>query len=132
MKIKGVGNLSKKAIDRISQAYQLWGDNVTMQVRQRYLPRWCEICGVTDPMEIDYENPYVKIEFYLADFRILNSIKKEEGRLKFFELIGPDATQVYLTHKEPNGMMYTDLEHNHVASAVRRACKKATGHKNTN
>lgn len=124
-------DLGKRAIDRISQAYDSWGDAVTVQVRQRYLARWCEICGVTDPMLIDYENPFVKIEFYLADFRILNSIKKEKGRQKFFELIGPDATYVYLNHKEPDGTSYRDLEHNHVARAVTGALKKVKGNKTT-
>lgn len=123
--------LGRKAIERISQAYDSWGDMVTMQTRQKYLQRWCEICGVTDPMQIDYENPFVKIEFYLADFRILNSIKKEKGRQAFFELIGPKATEVYLTYTEEDGTSYRDLEHNHVATAIKRACKRSTKRKST-
>lgn len=121
--------LTKRAVERISEAYDAWGDMVTQRTREKYLPRWCEICGVSDPMQIDYNNPFVKIEFYLCDFRILKSIKKEAGRQKFYELIGPEATQVYLTYTESDGTSYRDLEHNHVATAVRRACQRVTGKK---
>lgn len=118
--------LTKRAVARISEAYQSWGDTVTMKTREKYLERWMEVCGVSDPMQIDYENPFVKIEWWLCDFRILNSIKKEKGRQEFYKLIGEEATQVYLNYVGENGVRYTDLEHNHVATAVRRACQRAT------
>lgn len=41
--------------------------------RQQWIDngRWCKICGVDDPKDIDYSNPYVNLEWFLCDVRVV-------------------------------------------------------------
>lgn len=41
------------------------------QTRMKYLPRWAKLCGVEDYKDIDYSNPYVHLEWFLCDPRML-------------------------------------------------------------
>ena len=46
----------------------------TSQVRAKWLDRWMEICGVDDPEKIDYDNPYVHLEWLLCDTRVTSKL----------------------------------------------------------
>lgn len=52
------------------------------------LQRWAEYCGVDDPDKIDYENPMVKIEYWLCDFKLYD-LALEDPKL-FCETLGCD------------------------------------------
>ncbi|MBR6911818.1 MAG: hypothetical protein IKN41_08185 [Candidatus Methanomethylophilaceae archaeon] len=54
-----------------------WGQHAA-STRAKYLDRWCRLCGVDDPKDIDYDNPYVHLEWFLCDPRYL--IKLTSGK----------------------------------------------------
>lgn len=43
---------------------------MTAKVRSKWTDRWMQICGVDTPDEIDYDNPYVHLEWILCDMGI--------------------------------------------------------------
>ena len=45
-------------------------DEVTAKVRSKWTDRWMRICGVDTPDGIDYDNPYVHLEWILCDMNI--------------------------------------------------------------
>jgi len=45
-------------------------DDLTAKVRGKWTSRWMQICGADSPDEIDYDNPYVHLEWILCDMRI--------------------------------------------------------------
>lgn len=58
--------LKEKIVDGIEAGY----DRKVAQIRATQLPRWRGICGVETDSEIDYDNPYVHLEWFLCDFRV--------------------------------------------------------------
>lgn len=96
---------------------------VTANMRQKNLAQWCEYCGVNNPSEIDYENPQVKIEFYLCDPYYSLNLNKEEVRQEFYTILGPDVTDYYLNHTDDGGNTYRDLENGAIKTAIKSKAK---------
>ena len=56
--------------DRVRFELDMKHDQYTAQTRAHWTERWMEICGVQTPEEIDYDNPYVHLEWLLCDLRV--------------------------------------------------------------
>lgn len=98
---------------------------VLAQIRAKHYPRWCELCGVEDPKDIDYNNPFVKIEWLLCDPAWLHAIKTPKGVNEFLERLGdPEAQDIYLNYVDDEGGSYRDLERNQFASRLRKSLGK--------
>lgn len=100
-----------KRITKIKASADVKKGDVLFQVRSRQFPRWIEVCGVDDYTEIDYDNPFVKIEWLLSDPAWLHAIKSEKGRHEFKErLDDPLAWYIFTSYRdEETGQGYWDL-----------------------
>lgn len=89
---------------------QISKDNTVASIRKHWLRNWMEYSGVDDPEEIDYENPFVKIEWLLSDPLWLHAIKNEKGRQEFKERLNdPLAWWIFCNYKpEDGGKSYWD------------------------
>lgn len=96
-------------------------DSVLNRTRANYHAQWMEVCGVDTVDEIDYENPFVKIEWLLCDPGWLHAIKSEQGRQEFKERLNdPLAWWIFTSYRdEENGSGYWDLTQNTIVHQVR-------------
>lgn len=115
-----------KIVDNVKIQMDMRKGDILTQVRSKYLARWMDVCGVDSPEDIDYDNPFVKIEWLLCDPGWLHAIKSKKGREQFLErLDDPLAKWIYLYYSdEETGDSYRDLEKNHFARDLRRALSK--------
>lgn len=61
---------SKRVAKRVNAELDLNHEKYTASTRMKWMERWMEICG-TDTVEgIDYDNPYVHLEWLLCDLRV--------------------------------------------------------------
>ena len=103
-------------------------DNVTVQVRSRFLDQWCEICGVTDPMDIDYNEPHVAIEYLLCDpvnIKLLRSKNQDDKQLVYSQMTD-EMLYIYF-NEEDNGTRYCDIETRSMSKLVRGGKNKKKG-----
>lgn len=103
-------------------------DNVTVQVRSRFLDQWCEICGVTDPMDIDYNEPHVAIEYLLCDpvnIKLLRSKNQDDKQLVYSQMTD-EMLYIYF-NEEDNGTRYCDIETRSMSKLVRGDKNKKKG-----
>ena len=56
--------------DRIRFEMDMNHEKYVADIRAKWLGRWMEICGVDNPDDIDYDNPYVHLEWLLCDPRV--------------------------------------------------------------
>lgn len=89
-------------------------DYTLYQIRQKYHSRWMEVSGALTIDDIDYSNPFVKIEWLLCDPGWLHAIKSKRGREKFKDrLDDPLAWWIFCNYKdESDGSSYWDLTKN--------------------
>ena len=115
-----------KIVEEITYKLNEKKGGVLAQVRAKHYPRWCEVCGVTDPADIDYSNPFVKIEWLLCDPGWLHAIKTPKGVEEFLNrLDDPLAKWIYLNYKdEETGDSYRDLEKNRFASELKKSLSR--------
>ena len=100
-------------------------DNVSFQVRSRFLDQWCDYCGVTDPKDIDYNEPHVAIEYLLCDpvnIKLIRS-KNTDDKMKVYCQFTEEMMNIYM-NEEQNGVRYCDLETRSMTSLVRGNKKK--------
>ena len=115
-----------KIVDEVKFQLENKKGSVLANVRAKHHARWMQVCGVTEVEDIDYDNPFVKIEWLLCDPAWLHAIKSEKGREEFLErLDDPLAKWIYLYYAdEETGDSYRDLENNRFASELRRQMLK--------
>ena len=100
-------------------------DSVSFQVRSRFLDQWCDYCGVTDPKDIDYNEPHVAIEYLLCDpvnIKLIRS-KSMDDKMKVYCQFTEEMMNIYM-NEEQNGVRYCDLETRSMTSLVRGNKKK--------
>lgn len=117
-KAKAIKKFSKDKIDDLH-------DNVSLQVRAKFLDDWCEICGVDDPKDIDYNEPHVAIEFLLCDpvnIKLLRSKRIEDKQMVYSQMT-EEMLNIYF-NEEQNGTRYCDLETRSMVSLARGKKKK--------
>ncbi len=61
---------SKKVADRIRMELEMNHERYSARTRMQWMERWMEICGTDTPEGIDYDNPYVHLEWLLCDLRV--------------------------------------------------------------
>lgn len=100
-----------KRIAKIKSSADVKKSDVLFRIRSQQYPRWIEVCGVDDYTEIDYDNPFVKIEWLLSDPAWLHAIKSEKGREEFKKrLDDPLAWYIFTSYRdEETGQGYWDL-----------------------
>ena len=64
------GSGPKGVKDQIDLYLDAHYDELTAKVRQKWFPRWMQITGASTPEDIDFDNPYVHLEWILCDMRI--------------------------------------------------------------
>ena len=117
--IEGVG--SKKSITRKVKDFARnytseQHDRQCAQVRAKFLNRWAQICGVEpdengnyDHSKIDYENKWVKIEWYMCDpailFKLGNTKTRDEGRA----MLPEDCRETYFETGPENDRPYCEV-----------------------
>ena len=57
--------------ERIVMRMEETHDANTAKVRAQFLEHWMEVCGVDSVDKIDYDNPYVHLEWFLCDFKMI-------------------------------------------------------------
>ena len=117
-KAKAVKQLGKDKLNDMN-------DNVSFQVRSRFLDQWCDYCGVTDPKDIDYNEPHVAIEYLLCDpvnIKLIRS-KNRDDKMKVYCQFTEEMMNIYM-NEEQNGVRYCDLETRSMTSLVRGNRKK--------
>lgn len=121
-----------KIIKNLKVKAQMKGDEVLANIRSKNLGRWCEVCGVTDPIDIDYDNPFVKIEWLLSDPGWLHSIKSEKGREEFKQRLNdPLAWYIFCHYRdEETGDRYWDLTRNTLSYEMEHRYKRMRKRKN--
>lgn len=95
-------------------------DNVAFQVRAKFLEQWCDYCGVTDPNDIDYNEPHVAIEYLLCDpvnIKMIRS-KNPDDKAKVYCQFTEEMLFIYF-NEEQNGVRYCDLETKSMTSLAR-------------
>lgn len=106
-------------------AVKTWKDDklntVLNRTRANYHARWMEVCGVDSVDKIDYDNPFVKIEWLLCDPGWLHAIKSEKGREEFKERLNdPLAWEIFTSYRdEEDGSSYWDLTQNTIVHQVK-------------
>lgn len=66
--------LKEKMLDKLEES----SDENAAKVRYKFGPRWMKLCGVDRWEDIDWDNPYVHLEWFLCDWRMLG--KLTDGR----------------------------------------------------
>lgn len=121
LKAKAVKQLGKDKLNQMN-------DNVTIQVRAKFMDAWMDYCGVDDPMDIDYNEPHVAIEFLLCDpvnIKLIRS-KKMEDKQKVYDQFTDEMMWIYF-NEEQNGVRYCDLETQGLVKLARGGKKKNKG-----
>lgn len=112
-KAKAIKQMSKDKLNDMN-------DNVSFQVRSRFLDQWCDYCGVTNPKDIDYNEPHVAIEYLLCDpvnIKLIRS-KNPDDKMKVYCQFTEEMMNIYL-YEEQNGVRYVDLETKSMVSLAR-------------
>lgn len=73
-------------------------DQIMVEKRKSMEPHFCELSNCTDPKDIDYSIPEVKILWVLSDMRWLAKMKNQKGRLAFRQEFGAELYDYYM-HK---------------------------------
>lgn len=60
-------------------------------IRANRMYDFCEMCGVGDPANIDYDNPHVKINWLLCDPVNLRMVTNPKHRQKFYDLLDEET-----------------------------------------
>ena len=95
-------------------------DQVAFQVRAKFLDQWCDYCGVTDPKDIDYNEPHVAIEYLLCDpvnIKLIRSKNPDDKMLVYCQFT-EEMMNIYM-NEEQNGTRYCDLETRSMTSLAR-------------
>ena len=79
--------------------------------RKKLMKRWCKMCGVRRPADIDFTNPTVHLEYILCDTRYQLMVAQPETRQNFLDILTDAEREVYLNAVDDYGNRYTDLEH---------------------
>lgn len=119
-KAKAVKQMGKDKLEDVN-------DQVTFEVRSRMLDQWCDYCGVTDPKDIDYNEPHVAIEFILCDpvnIKLIRS-KNPADKMLVYSQFTDEMMNIYL-NEEQNGVRYCDLETRSLTSLARGKLGKRT------
>lgn len=112
-KAKAVKQMGKNKLNDMN-------DQVSMKVRAKFLDQWCEYCGVTDPKDIDYNEPHVAIEFLLCDpvnIKLIRSKNPADKMLVYCQFT-EEMMNIYM-NEEQNGTRYCDLESRSMTSLIR-------------
>lgn len=73
-----IAKLKAAVVDKMEDQY----DTMSANIRIKYFPRWRQICNVERDEDIDFNNPYVHLEWMLCDPRVIGRLtggKKEEA-----------------------------------------------------
>ena len=122
LKIKAMKEMGRDRIDRMH-------DDVSFQVRAKYLGQWCEYCGVDNPNDIDYNEPHVAIEWLLCDpvnIKLIRSKKKEDKQIVYDQMT-PEMLEIYFNEQSETGTRYCDLENVGLVKAIKGGKKKNKG-----
>lgn len=89
---------------------------------EKMIDEYCKECGVTDPNDIDWDNPVVAVAHLLNDplYRhyIIHGSSKQKQQV--FDLMTPQMLDVYYNYVGDNGGRFCDLE----SRKGRKECKK--------
>lgn len=105
-------------------------DDVSFNIRARYLGQWCEYCGVDNPNDIDYNEPHVAIEYLLCDpvnIKLIRSKNKDDKQLVYSQMT-EEMLYIYFNEQDPNtGTRYCDLETRGLVSLAKGGKKNKKG-----
>lgn len=121
-----------KRMENFKVNAQIRKDDFLWNVRKEYHSRWMKACGVDKVEDIDYDNPFVKIEWLLCDPAWLHAIKSKKGREEFKERLNdPLAWWIFSEYRdEESGDGYWDLTANTLVHEVRTKYRHMRRRKN--
>lgn len=101
----------------------------TAQIRAKFMDRWAELSecpkdedGNWDYSQIDYENKWVKIEFWLCDPKILFKIGDPKFRDRGIAMLPEDCRETFFQQAPGNSRPYSEIYTG--MSALKQAIKK--------
>lgn len=111
---------------KVLQTGEEWADeqhekHVTM-ARANSQGLMMEACGVSDPANIDYDNPHVKIIWLMCDPVNQRLAHNPKLRTKLYDKMDEETYDVWMNYKDDNGHTYQELYESKLESA------KATMH----
>lgn len=85
---------------------------VQAMLDEDFYPDYCEECGVTQPSDIDWNNPKVAVAHLLHDplYRHYIIHGNEKKKQIVYDLMTPEMLDVYWNYVDENGAMFCDLE----------------------
>lgn len=98
--------------------------NVSAQVRARYLPRWMayseELTGrpCTSMEDIVWDDPQIHLESLLCDPVYCLSLRREDVRREFLGQLSEEEVELFF-HRDENGDSYSDLVHPNIVRALK-------------
>lgn len=103
----------KKAI---SEAIENSQDKEAMQVRAKFMDRWAELSdcprnedGSYDYSQIDYDNEFIKLEWWLCDPRILFKVTDEKYRAQGIMMLPEDVRETFYKQGPGNDRPYCEV-----------------------
>lgn len=91
-------------------------DDDAAKVRAKFLDRWAELTdcpikedGTYDYSQIDYENEFVKLEWYLCDPRILFKVTDMKYRAEGIMMLPEDVRETFYKTGPGNSKPYSEL-----------------------
>ena len=95
---------------------------VQVQLDKDMMGEYCKECGVTDPKDIDWDNPVIAVAHLLHDPLYRHYIIKgsEKQKQYVYDMMTPEMLDVYWNYVGDNGGRFCDLE----TKKGRKDCKK--------
>lgn len=113
VQIRGKMKEVKKALaDRLEEST----DNQTMQIRAKFMDRWAELSncpkdenGNYDYSKIDYDNEFIKLEWWLCDPRILMKVTDDKYRARGIMMLPEDVRETFYKQGPGNDRPYCEV-----------------------
>lgn len=122
----------KKIQKAIEDKFAEMDDKENMQIRSKFMDRWAELSGATkdengkwDYSQIDWDNKWVKLEWWMCDKKIFFKLTNEKTRAEGILLLPEDCRETYFQVGPGNDKPYSEV--NFGMSSVKSHIRKLRG-----
>lgn len=119
----------KKLKTQLHHVVDNMNDKDSARIRAKFLDRWAELSGLErdehgkyDYSQIDYDNKWVKLEWWMSDITIFMKLSHEKTRAQGIMMLPEDCRETYYQTGPGNDRPYNEVYMG--VGQIKRAIKK--------
>ena len=119
----------KKLKTQLREVANRMNDKDSAKIRAKFMDRWAELSGLErdengnyDYTQIDYDNEWVKLEWWMSDITIFMKLSHEKTRAQGILMLPEDCRETYYQQGPGNDRPYNEVYMG--VGQIKRAIKK--------